>query len=134
PSGVADEMAALLDELENPPAAPPGVTPPYRDLADLVPAFRPGELIVVGARPSVGKSTFGTDLVRAAAVHAGQRCVLVTLEIDRRQVLQRVTAAEAKVPLKAITDYRVTPGALDRSDEAGVGTGQAHAVSSPARR
>src|SRR5690606_25277993 len=134
PSGVADEMAALLEDLENPPDTVPGVVPPYRDLADLVPVFHPGELIVVGARPSVGKSTFGTDLVRAAAVHAGQRCVLVTLEMPKRQVLQRVTAAEAKVPLKAITDYRVTPDELDRIAEAGVGTGQAHAVSSPARR
>jgi len=128
PSGVADEMVALLEDLENPPATVPGVVPPYRDLADLVPVFRPGELIVVGARPSVGKSTLGIDLVRSAAVHAGQRCVLVTLEMPKRQVLQRVTAAEAKVPLKAITDYRVTPDELDRIAEAGVRIGQAPLV------
>lgn len=128
PTVVAEEMAALLDELENPPAAPPGVTPPYRDLADLVPAFRPGELIVVGARPSIGKSTLGIDLVRSAAVHAGQRCLLVTLEMPARQVLQRITAAEAKVPLKSITDHTVTEEELDRIAEAGVRIGQAPLV------
>jgi len=128
PTVVAEEMAALLDELENPPAAPPGVTPPYRDLADLVPAFRPGELIVVGARPSIGKSTLGIDLVRSAAVHAGQRCLLVTLEMPARQVLQRITAAEAKVPLKSITDHTVTKEELDRIAEAGVRISQAPLV------
>src|SRR5690606_4956934 len=88
PTVVAEEMAALLDELETPPATVPGVVPPYRDLADLVPAFRPGELIVGGARPSIGKATLGIDLVRSAAVHAGQRWALVTLERPARPELQ----------------------------------------------
>jgi replicative DNA helicase len=120
PTGVADEMAALLEDLENPPAARAGVAPPYKDIQHLVASFLPGELIVVGARPSVGKSTLGVDAARSAAIGQGVPTVVFTLEMPKRQVLQRITAAESRVSLKSVIDLAVTPADLERVTQAGV--------------
>lgn len=120
PSGVADEMAALLDELENPPATVPGVPPPYRDLQQFVTSFLPGGLYVVGARPAVGKSTVGVDAARTAAIDHGIPTVVFTLEMPKRQLMQRITAAEARVSLRSIIERTVTREDLDKVTQAGV--------------
>lgn len=111
---VAGEMAALLDDLENPPPAPAGVIPPFQDLAHLLTVHQPGQLIVVGARPSVGKSTYAVDTMRKAAIRDGQLAVMFTLEMRRREVLQRMSSAEAGVSLHAIRANQVGEGDLER--------------------
>lgn len=116
---VATDIAELLDELENPPTTRPGAIPPYLDLADLLGTFAPGQLIVVGGRPSMGKSTVATDTLRGAALRARQRTLMFTLEMTRSEVLQRVAAAEAHVNIKRIRDRKVTPEELERLVHAG---------------
>ncbi|TQS30020.1 DnaB-like helicase C-terminal domain-containing protein [Microbispora sp. KK1-11] len=120
PSGVADEMAALLEELENPPTVQAGVAPPYKDLQRLIPSFLPGGLYVVGARPSYGKSTVGVDAAREAAIHQGIDTVVFTLEMPKKQVLQRISAAESGVQLTSIIEHTVTRSELERITDAGV--------------
>ncbi|MFI6296732.1 replicative DNA helicase [Nonomuraea sp. NPDC050790] len=111
---VAAEMATLLDDLETPPPAPSGVVPPFQDLAHLLTAHQPGQLIVVGARPSVGKSTYAVDTIRKAAIRDGQLAVMFTLEMRRREVLQRMVSAEASVGLHAIRANQVSEQDLER--------------------
>ncbi|MEU8199405.1 replicative DNA helicase [Microbispora amethystogenes] len=120
PSGVADEMVALLEELENPPAVRPGVAPPYRDLQRLIPSLLPGGLYVVGARPSYGKSTVGVDAAREAAIRQGVETVVFTLEMPKKQLLQRITAAESGVQLGSIIEHTVTRAELERITDVGV--------------
>lgn len=119
PSGVAEGMAALLEDLENPPAVGAGVAPPYKDLQHLITSFLPGELIVVGARPSVGKSTMGVDAARSASIHQGVPTVMFTLEMPERQILQRITAAESGVLFKAIREHTVSRAELERITDVG---------------
>ncbi|GIH26034.1 replicative DNA helicase [Acrocarpospora phusangensis] len=119
PPSVADDMVSLLEDLENPPEAVPGVVPPYLDLAALLTALRPGEVVVVGARPAIGKSTVATDLLRSAALRQAKRSVMFTLEMSRRDVLTRMVSAESQVPLKSIRDMQVSANDLDRVAEAG---------------
>lgn len=111
---VAGEMAALLDDLESPPPAPAGIIPPFQDLAHLLTVHQPGQLIVVGARPSVGKSTYAVDTMRKAAIRDGQTAVMFTLEMRRREVLQRMVSAEAGVSLHAIRANQVGESDLER--------------------
>lgn len=116
---IAPDMAALLDELENPPTELAGVTPPYLDLAEQLGTFAPGQLIVVGGRPSMGKSTVAADTIRQAAIHGGKQVVMFTLEMSRREVLQRLAAAEARVNIKKIRERTVSPEELERLTHAG---------------
>ncbi|MFI6594930.1 replicative DNA helicase [Nonomuraea sp. NPDC050536] len=114
PGDVSAGMMALLDDLENPPAVTPGVAPPYLDLEMLLTSFQAGQLIVVGARPSVGKSTLAVDVARTAAIRDGHRTIIFTLEMSEREVLQRMVSAEAKVNLSTIRAYKVNELELER--------------------
>jgi replicative DNA helicase len=111
---VVSDMVALLDEWENPPAELAGIVPPYLDLAHQLGTFAPGQLIVVGGRPSMGKSTVAADTIRYASIRGGKRTVMFTLEMSRREVLQRLAAAEAQVNIKTIRERKVSPTELER--------------------
>lgn len=116
---IAADMAALLDEWENPPAELPGIVPPYLDLASHLGTFAPGQLIVVGGRPSMGKSTVASDAIRRACIHDGRRVVMFTLEMTRREVLQRLAAAEAQVNITRVRERKVSAAELERLVHAG---------------
>lgn len=60
--------------------------------------LRPGQLVVIGARPGVGKSVLITDLARAATTR-GARVLLHSLEMPREEVWARHAAATCRVPL-----------------------------------
>jgi replicative DNA helicase len=119
PTNVAQEMIQLLDALENPPAAIPGIVPPFKDMEGLVKTFRAGQLVVIAARPGLGKSVLATDIARKAAIHDGNAALFISVEMPKDELLARITAAEAKVPLHAIRSYDVTPDQLRRVSEAG---------------
>jgi replicative DNA helicase len=63
--------------------------------------FRPGELILVGARPSVGKTAIAASFL-AAAADQGQASLLFSLEMDSPEVAARVLAMRSSVPLNRI--------------------------------
>ncbi|MBQ1166016.1 replicative DNA helicase, partial [Streptomyces sp. A73] len=59
--------------------------------------LRPGRMVVVGARPGVGKTHFGTGLARAAANKGGLPTLFKTLEMGDEEITDLVVAAEASV-------------------------------------
>lgn len=120
PRDVSTAMIKLLDELENPPPKPDVVEPPFEDLAQVLGGgFRKGQLIVVAGRPGLGKSVLSTDFARKAAIEDGKRSIIFTLEMSEDEVIQRITAAEARVPLRAILQRQVSRSQLAAAAEAG---------------
>jgi replicative DNA helicase len=77
-----------------------GVPTGFRDLDDLTNGLHPGQMIVVAARPSVGKSTLALDFARSAALKHDLTAVLFSLEMSRTEITMRLLSAEARVPLK----------------------------------
>lgn len=78
--------------------------------------FEPGQLVVVGARPSVGKSTVALDVSRGA-VKAGHSSLFFGLEMSNKELLQRWIASEAQVPFHCIRTGgpdMIDEGAWDR--------------------
>ncbi|MBQ1164429.1 replicative DNA helicase, partial [Streptomyces sp. A73] len=59
--------------------------------------LRPGRMVVVGARPGVGKTLFGTGRARAAAIKGGLPTLFKTLEMGDEEITDLVVAAEASV-------------------------------------
>lgn len=74
----------------------PGLSVGSADLDEVLQGMRPGQLIVVGGRPSVGKSMVVSDVFRAAA-RQDVGTMLFSLEMTRHQVSQRILSAEARV-------------------------------------
>ncbi len=104
-----------LDRAENPTEVST-VPVPYRDLEELLNGgWRPGQFIVIGARPSLGKSLVAAEVCRHAALH-GTRTLLVTLEMDHAEISARLTAATAGVPLSKTIKMTEKRNVLDDAD------------------
>lgn len=101
---AADLIHAVLDEIEQGTDA--DVVPTgFIDLDTLM-AIRPGQLIVVGARPGAGKTTFGMDVARHVGIRRREPVYFLTLEMARNELMKRMISAEARVPLHAILHHR----------------------------
>jgi replicative DNA helicase len=74
-----------------------GVPSGFRDLDRLTSGFQPGNLIIVAARPSMGKSALGLCIAANIAVRHGLPVGLFTLEMSKDEVTQRLMCSEAKV-------------------------------------
>lgn len=69
--------------------------------------FRDSEMVVVGARPSVGKSILALTFCVNAA-RAGKRVLLISLEMNEVEITERILANEASVPLGEMTNGTIT--------------------------
>lgn len=101
-SSMAEVYERVIDAADSGSAsALPGLRTGFYDLDGILNPLRPGKLVLVGARPGVGKSVLCTDLARHAA-YVGQAPVLfVSLEMDTDELVARTLAAECAVPLEA---------------------------------
>ena len=70
--------------------------------------FRDSEMVVVGARPSVGKSILALTFCVNAALD-GKRVLLISLEMNETEITERVLANIADVPLGEMTNAKLTP-------------------------
>ncbi len=97
---VSSLMTATIDEIEEIQGRGTemhGVPSGFPDLDRLTTGFRSGQMIVVAARPGVGKSTLGLDFCRAAAIRHQKPCAIFSLEMTGSEIAMRMLSAEAKV-------------------------------------
>src|SRR3954467_2658707 len=95
-------MEATLDEIEaisNRDGEMVGVPTGFADLDELTNGLHPGQMVIVAARPAVGKSTLGLDFCRSASIHHNMSSVIFSLEMTRNEITMRLLSAEAKIPL-----------------------------------
>jgi replicative DNA helicase len=74
-----------------------GVPSGFKDLDRLTAGFQPGNLIIIAARPSMGKSALGLCIAANLAVRHELPVALFTLEMSKTEVTQRLMCSEAKV-------------------------------------
>ncbi len=101
-SPLSDIMESALDEIEaisNRDGEMVGVPTGFADLDELTNGLHGGQMIIVAARPAVGKSTLGLDICRAASIHHNLTSVIFSLEMTRTEITMRMLSAEARIPL-----------------------------------
>jgi replicative DNA helicase len=74
-----------------------GVPSGFRELDRLTSGFQPGNLVIVAARPSMGKSALGLCMAANLSVREGIPVGIFTLEMSKSEVTQRLMCSEAKV-------------------------------------
>ncbi len=79
-----------------------GVPTGFTSLDELTNGLHPGQMIIVAARPAVGKSTFALDVARTAAIKHDIPTVLFSLEMSRTEITMRLLSAESEIPLQAM--------------------------------
>jgi replicative DNA helicase len=102
---LAEIMPGALDEIEaigSRGGTLAGVPTGFGDLDALTNGLHPGQMIVIAARPAIGKSALALDIARAASVRSGLTSVLFSLEMSRNEITMRLLSAEARVPLHAM--------------------------------
>ncbi|CAM5677203.1 Replicative DNA helicase OS=Streptomyces antimycoticus OX=68175 GN=SANT12839_049090 PE=3 SV=1 [Streptomyces antimycoticus] len=80
-----------------------GIPTGFTDLDALTNGFQPGQMIIVAARPAIGKSTLALDFARACSIDHGMPSVIFSLEMSRREINYRLLSATAKIALHHIT-------------------------------
>ncbi|HEY5058944.1 MAG TPA: replicative DNA helicase [Gaiellaceae bacterium] len=81
----------------------------YRDLDRLTSGFQPGNLIIVAARPSMGKSALALCMAANLGVRQGIPVGLFTLEMSKAEVTQRLMCSEAKVESQRLRNGKLAP-------------------------
>ena len=102
---LSEIMPGALDEIEaigSRGGVMTGVPTGFADLDALTNGLHPGQMVVIAARPAIGKSTLALDLARAAAIKHRLATVMFSLEMSRNEITMRLLSAEARVPLQAM--------------------------------
>jgi replicative DNA helicase len=74
-----------------------GVPTGFKALDELLSGFQPSDLIILAARPSVGKTTLALDIARHTATKHGTGVGIFSLEMSSQQLVDRMLAAESRV-------------------------------------
>jgi replicative DNA helicase len=114
PGWYGEGHGAFLDDLDDfqKNGSTQGVMTGFSDLDALTSGLQPGQMIVVAARPAMGKSVLALDIARHAAGHDKIPTAFFSLEMNDKELRQRMTAAVAKVALHRLK----TQGALNDDD------------------
>ncbi|MFC9926741.1 replicative DNA helicase [Streptomyces sp. NPDC127190] len=99
---LGDIMEGALDEIEaigSRSGEMTGVPTGFTDFDSLTNGLHPGQMIVIAARPAMGKSTLALDFARAAAIKNNLPSVIFSLEMGRNEIAMRLLSAEARVAL-----------------------------------
>lgn len=109
PLDVASRWAGFIDELEA-GRDPRALDTPWHDLNEVI-ELKPGQLVTVGATTGGGKSLFGLNLGAHVALTRGRPVLVASMEMGGSELMARLTAAEASVPLNHLVQRK-----LDDSD------------------
>lgn len=85
-----------------------GVPSGFTALDNLLAGFQKSDLIILAARPSMGKTTFALDIARNAALHHGASVGIFSLEMSDQQLVDRMLAAESGVDSWKLRTGRLT--------------------------
>jgi replicative DNA helicase len=84
-----------------------GVASGFRDLDKLTSGFQPGNLVIVAARPGMGKSALALGMSANLAVRSAVPVALFTLEMSKMEITQRLMCTEAKVELTKLRNGKL---------------------------
>ncbi len=100
-----------MEELEKNKGKIEGVPSGFHDLDNVLTGFHPGEFILIAARPSIGKTSLGMNMVENAAIRHGKKVAVFSLEMPAEQLVMRMLCSEAGVDMQ-----QVRRGALTMDD------------------
>ena len=90
-----EELARLHGEIS-------GVPTGFIDLDSTLTGLHPGELIIIGARPAMGKTSFAMNIAGYASVVKGKTVAVFSLEMPREQIVMRLLCSEARVNMQKV--------------------------------
>ncbi|MDD3006102.1 MAG: replicative DNA helicase [Candidatus Pacebacteria bacterium] len=96
---MLEEAFERIDDLSKNKGQLRGVPTGFRDLDSLLSGLQESNLVILGARPSMGKSSFAMDIARQAAVKHKVPVGIFSLEMSKSEVIDRLICSQAHVDL-----------------------------------
>lgn len=126
---IKDELKAAyerIEKLHQGERGLRGITTGFDELDNYLSGLQRSDLIILGARPSLGKTALCLDIARNAAIKTKMTVGIFSLEMSRDQVIDRLIAAEAQVALWKLrtgrlsddVEFEMIQEALDRLSQA----------------
>jgi len=109
--GINRVNLGYIEKLMSKPGMVTGVPTGFTDLDRLTSGFQPSDLIIIAARPSMGKTSFALDIARHASMHANVCTAIFSMEMSKEQLSLRMLCAESRVD-----SQKVRTGYLAKSD------------------
>ncbi|MEJ1154215.1 MULTISPECIES: replicative DNA helicase [Microbacterium] len=88
-----------------------GIPTGFSGLDQLTNGLHPGQMIIIAARPAMGKSTLALDFARSSAIANNMPTIVFSLEMGRSEIAMRLMSAEGSIPLQSMRK-----GTLDSRD------------------
>jgi replicative DNA helicase len=111
--GLSDSLEAAIHDIElaqNRGGEMTGTPTGFTDLDAYTHGLHAGQLIIVAARPAVGKSTFALDIARNASVRHNQATIFFSLEMGRSEIAMRMLSAESSIYLQSMRKGTISEG------------------------
>ncbi len=124
PSRLSDIISSVyqnlynLSQLEKDQYA--GFNTGFSDLDKKITGLNRSDLIIIGARPAMGKTSFALNIARNVAVYAKKKVLFFSLEMSKEQLAQRVLSTEARVQSTKFRTGRLSPDEWQHIAEASV--------------
>ncbi|MDA8551908.1 replicative DNA helicase [Aquiluna sp.] len=87
-----------------------GISTGFSNLDAYTHGLHPGQLVIVAARPSVGKSTFALDMARNAAIKQNKPTIFFSLEMGRSEIAMRMLSAQSGIYLQSMRKGTLNEG------------------------
>src|SRR5690625_2718096 len=100
-----------IEQLHNAKSDVTGVPTGYRDLDRMTSGFQRNDLIIIAARPSMGKTAFALNIAQNVAINTSENVAIFSLEMGADQLVQRMLCAEGN-----IDSQRLRTGKLEQED------------------
>jgi replicative DNA helicase len=108
-SELMEQTLDLLDKMKASSSGVTGLSTGYVDLDMQLTGLHAGELIILAARPGVGKTSLAMNIAMHAAIHDDKAVGIFSLEMPADQLLMRLLASSARVDMKKLRGGRLTP-------------------------
>ncbi len=122
---VVKDTIELVDRMYDKKELITGLPSGFKDLDELTTGFHPGDLVVVGARPGMGKTAFCLNIATHVGLEVKVPVALFSLEMSKELIVLRMICAEAEVDSKSVRsgyhtkeDYRKLVNAAGKLAEA----------------
>lgn len=86
-----------IDELYNSDSAITGLSTGFEQLDDMTAGLQKSDLVIVAARPSMGKTTFAMNLVEQTILHSDKPCLVFSMEMPAEQLIMRMISAVGRI-------------------------------------
>ena len=112
--GAVKKVIDKFGEIAKDPTVLKGIPTGFTDFDKITNGLQNSDLILLAARPGIGKTSFAMNIVTNAAVKHGKKCAVFSLEMPREQLMQRAICSMARVSMSKALNGTMGPDEWNR--------------------